>query len=180
MTDTCAHSKDFITVKQRTQAPPSEKMNFFPARSDMCPMVFSVLPRQDSPGSCWKIFRQNCRSCESLPLPLFSCPAHVSTPPHICPSLTDALSIFSRSKWWGSEILMYPLSIMSLIVELHMFIVERERKCDPRVRYSSPPQLRPSQNTSDVICERRTYMGRCRNLNGQESSMRQGRVSTTS
>ena len=96
------------------------------------------------------------------------------------PSLTDALSIFSRSKWWGSEILMYPLSIMSLIVELHMFIVERERKCDPRVRYSSPPQLRPSQNTSDVICERRTYMGRCRNLNGQESSMRQGRVSTTS
>ena len=175
MTDTCAHSKDFITVKQRTQAPPSEKMNFFPARSDMCPMVFSVLPRQDSPGSCWKIFRQNCRSCESLPLPLFSCPAHVSTPAHICPSLTDALSIFSRSKWWGSEILMYPLSIMSLIVELHMFIVERERKCDPRVRYSSPPQLRPSQNTSDVICERRTYMGRCRNVNGQESSRRQGK-----
>ena len=97
-----------------------------------------------------------------------------------CPSLTDAISIFSRSKWWGSEILMYPLSIMSLIVELHRFIVERERKCDPRIRYSSPPPLRPSQNTSDVICERRTYMGRCRNLNGQESSMRQGRVSTTS
>ena len=131
MTDTCAHSKDFITVKQRTQAPPSEKMNFFPARSDMCPMVFSVLPRWDAPDSCWKIFRQNCRSFESLPLPLFSCPAHVSTPAHICPSLTDALSIFSLSKWWGSEILMYPLSIMSLIVELHMFIVERERKCDP-------------------------------------------------
>ena len=143
-------------------------------------VLFSILSRWDAPGSCWKIFRQNCRSCESLPLPLFSCPAHVSTPPHICPSLTDALSIFSRSKWWGSEILMYPLSIMSLIVELHMFIVERERKCDPRVRYSSPPQLRPSQNTSDVICERRRYMGRCRNLNGQESSMRQGRVSTTS
>ena len=143
-------------------------------------VLFSILSRRDAPGSCRKIFRQNCRSCESLPLPLFSCPAHVSTLAHICPSLTDALSIFSRSKWWGSEILMYPLSIMSLIVELHMFIVERERKCDPRVRYSSPPQLRPSQNTSDVICERRTYMGRCRNLNGQESSMRQGRVSTTS
>ena len=50
MTDTCAHSKDFITVKQRTQAPPSEKMNFFPARSDMCPMVFSAILSKNLPS----------------------------------------------------------------------------------------------------------------------------------
>ena len=131
MTDTCAHSKDFITVKKRTQAPPSEKMNFFPARSDMCPMVFSALPRWDAPDSYWKFFRQNCRSCESLPLPLFSCPAHVSTPPHICPSLTDALSIFSKPKWWGSEILLCPLSIVSPLIILHMLIIERGAQMRP-------------------------------------------------
>ena len=119
-------------------------------------------------------FRQNCRSCEILPLPLFSCPAHVSTPARVCPSLTDAISIFSKSKWWGSEILLCPLSIVSPLIILHIPIVERGRKCDPRARYSLPPPLRLTQNTSDAICERRTYTSRCRNLNGQESSRRQG------
>ena len=55
-----------------------------------------------------------------------------------CPSLTDAISIFSRSKWWGSEILLYPLSIVSPFVGYHISIVERGRKCDPWVQYSSP------------------------------------------
>ena len=36
------------------------------------------------------------------------------------PSLTDALSIFSKPKWWGSEILLCPLSIVSPIVVLHL------------------------------------------------------------
>ena len=94
-------------------------------------VLFSILPRRDAPGSCWKIFRQNCRSCESLPLPLFSYPAHVSTPAHICPSLTDALSIFSRSKWWGSEILLCPLSIVSPLIILHMLIIERGAQMRP-------------------------------------------------
>lgn len=70
-------------------------------------------------------FRQNCRSCEILPLPLFSCPARVSTPARVCPSLTDALSIFSKPKWWGSEILLCPLSIVSPLIILHMLIIER-------------------------------------------------------
>ena len=91
-----------------------------------------------------------------------------------CPSLTDAISIFSRSKWWGSEILMYPLSIVSLIAE-YAYATNRTRaQMRPAGTVFFTPPLRPPQNTSDVICGRRTYTSRCRNLNGQESSGRQG------
>ena len=47
---------------------------------------------------------QNYRSCGSLFLPLFSCPARVSTSPPLCLSLEDALSISSSSKRGHSQI----------------------------------------------------------------------------
>ena len=47
------------------------------------------------------------------------------------PSLTDALSIFSKPKWWGSEILLCPLSIMSPLIILHMLIIERGAQMRP-------------------------------------------------
>ena len=118
---------------------------------------------------------QNYRSCGSLFLPLFSCPARVSTSPPLCLSLEDALSISSSSKRGHSQIWLCSLSIVSPIIVLHYLLVERGRKCDPRARYCSYPPLRRIQNTSDVIFERQTQRRRCRNLNGQESSRRQGK-----
>ena len=47
------------------------------------------------------------------------------------PSLTDALSIFSKPKWWGSEILLCPLSIVSPLIILHMLIIERVAQMRP-------------------------------------------------
>ena len=47
------------------------------------------------------------------------------------PSLTDALSIFSKPKWWGSEILLCPLSIVSPLIILHMLIIERGAQMRP-------------------------------------------------
>ena len=73
-----------------------------------------------------------------------------------CPSLTDAISIFSRSKWWGSEILMYPLSIVSLIAEYEYATNRTRAQMRPAGTVFFTPPLRPPQNTSDVICEGRT------------------------
>ena len=47
------------------------------------------------------------------------------------PSLTDALSIFSKPKWWGSEILLCPLSIVSPLIILHILIIERGAQMRP-------------------------------------------------
>ena len=41
------------------------------------------------------------------------------------------------------------------------------------------PPLRRTQNTSDVICERRTCTGRCRNAS-RTRNLRQGKAFTTS